>query len=254
MWRVKRYRPKWHTSNPELVGARDYHFPGFTEATFAILDRLKAHPHIEQYRKEKPALSAHLTQPFKAYRDDLVVYWVLPSELDLETERNVFSRLLKNDFGAGGCHHHQWLSFYRPGYRRLTDVQLAHSLSTDGLTLNLFVGAYGKAVLKAAKAQTRRATSTFLAHLEPLLQYKLTLEVPVKGQTQRTVYHPPLAELPEAWDRASALWISRLYPRAEVIAAGPALMDQVLAGLRDLWPIYELWTGEHAPTPNPNLP
>lgn len=229
-----------------LVQGPTFHFPGFSEATFAVLDRLKARPHIEQYRREKAAIEAHLTRPFKAYRDDLVVYWVLPEGLNLETERNVFSRLLKNDFGAGGCHHHQWLSFYRPGYRRLTDVQLAHSLSPRGLTLNLFVGAYGTAVLAEARRNTRQALPRFVALLEPLLQYKITVEVKQGGGTERLDFDLPVDDLPEAWDRASAIWISRLYPRELVLDRGTLLMEDVLAGIRDLWPIYTLWTGTPA--------
>ena len=113
----------------------DLTFEGFAPEAFAILERLRDEPHIAQYRKEKAGIKRYITEPFKRFRDDLVVNWVLPNRLDFETEKNVFSRLLKNDFGAGGCHHHLWMAFYRPGRRRLTDVQLAPCITPDGFTM-----------------------------------------------------------------------------------------------------------------------
>ena len=59
-----------------------------------MLDRLRDEPHIDQYKSEKPGVTDHLKAPFRRYRDDLVVNWVLPNRLDFETERYVFSRLL----------------------------------------------------------------------------------------------------------------------------------------------------------------
>ncbi len=221
---------------------KEYHFPGFAEEAFAILDRLKANPHIDQYRTEKEGIRQYLTKPFKAYRDDLVVHWVLPAQLSFETERNVFSRLLKNDFGAGGCHHHLWLSFYRPGYRRLTDVQLGHSLSPHGMNLSLFVGAYGKRVLKAAKARSLEQESTFLALLGPLLQdHVLRLEFLEKGKKTPKTYLEAISHLPPQWEAATDIWIGRQFPREHIITTGPHFMDDVLKGIDALWPLYQFW-------------
>ncbi|WP_243663954.1 hypothetical protein [Rhodothermus marinus] len=115
-------------------------FEGFAPEAFEALARLKSRPHIEQYRQEKPALRRYVQEPFRRLRDDLVVNWVLPNSLALETERNVFSRFLKNDFGAGGCYAHYWMAFYRQGRRRLADVQLIVSLHADGLRVGVYAG------------------------------------------------------------------------------------------------------------------
>ena len=139
------------------------HFEGFSEDAFAVLERLRAHPHIEQYRAEKDAITHFVTDPFKRYRDDLALGWVLPNGLPFETEKNVFSRLLKNDFGAGGCHHHQWMAFYRPPRRRLTDVQLSHSLYPDGFAFGLYVGEYAKGLFPHVKAQMQEEPERALA-------------------------------------------------------------------------------------------
>ena len=172
----------------------DLSFEGFAPEAFAILERLRAEPHIEQYRKEKDGIKRYITEPFKRFRDDLVVNWVLPNRLDFETEKNVFSRLLKNDFGAGGCHSHLWMAFYRTGRRRLTDAQLAPCITPDGFTTGLFIGAYMTDLLKQAKHNIAADPARFLGLINPLLQVKIKFAYYEGGgkQQRRIVYTEPL--------------------------------------------------------------
>lgn len=223
----------------EVPEALDLSFEGFQEEAFAILERLRAHPHIEQYRQEKPGIKRFIKEPFKRYRDDLVVNWVLPNRLDFETEKNVFSRLLKNDFGAGGCHHHFWMAFYRPGRRRLTDVQLSHSIRPDGFEVGLFVGGYMKALLRRAKDNIATAPERFLDLVNPLLQSN-TLNYRYGTGAQRTlrVVDEPLDAVPDDLDRADAIWIRRRFPRDAVLAWEGRLVRHALGALHDVWPLY----------------
>lgn len=218
---------------PELA------FEGFTEDTFAILDRLKQEPHIEQYRMEKEVLGPHLKEPFKRYRDDLVLHFVLPNRIRLETERNVFSRLLKNDFGAGGCHHHYWISFYRPGLRRLTDVQLTHSLWPEGLRVGLFIPSSAKQVLRDAQLAIDREPAIFLERVNGLLssgEWWLRY-----GRSRLSEpRHAPLSELPEDVLSARKLELRTLIPRGRVLALGPDLVVEALACVRSVWPVYRM--------------
>ncbi|MFO8100292.1 MAG: hypothetical protein R6T83_11815, partial [Salinibacter sp.] len=147
----------------------DRAFGGWTPEVFEMLDRLRAEPHIDQYKREKPGVTEWLKDPFRRYRDDLVVGWVLPNRLEFETERNVFSRLLKNDFGAGGCHDHLWMAFYRPSTRRLEDVQITHRVSPDGFAVGLYVGSHASDLLTQAQRRIDGAPATYLDHVNPLL-------------------------------------------------------------------------------------
>src|SRR5690554_4854342 len=113
------------------------HFEGFSPEAFYALERLRGAPTVEQLRRDRHAIRRFVQEPFARYRDELVLRWVIPNQLPLETEKGVFSRLPKNDFGAGGAHHHLWMSFYRPGHRRLTDVQRSHSLYPGGFDFGL---------------------------------------------------------------------------------------------------------------------
>ena len=223
----------------------DLRFTGFTPEAFAVLERLRRHPHIEQYRAEKEAIAAHITAPFKAYRDDLVVNWVLPNHLPFETEKNVFSRLLKNDFGAGGCHHHQWMAFYRPPLRRLTDVQLSHSLYPDGFVFGLYMGEYAKALFRDAKTWMLDDPARTLDLLNGLIQcgYTFTYASTVTKSLASPTFSEPLTTLPEDLDRANGMWVRREVPRDIVLDTGPDLVRLAIAAQAELWPLYVAWAG-----------
>ncbi|MEM1126610.1 MAG: hypothetical protein AAGI71_08165 [Bacteroidota bacterium] len=227
-----------------LAAPLDRSFEGFGEEALQILDRLRETPHIEQYRLEKEGIQAHLKAPFKRFRDDLAVNFVLPNRLALETEKNVFSRLLKNDFGAGGCHHHLWMAFYRLGHKRLTDVQLSHSIAPDHFTTGLYVGDYATEPLKRAQGYLHTAPETFLGLVNPLLDepgWRLASYAGTGKQKTRTRHETPLDALPEAFAKARGLWVQRQLPRPEVLRRGPHLVDWALETLLDLWPIYRFW-------------
>lgn len=226
----------------------DLSFEGWTPEGFEMLDRLRAHPHIDQYEKEKPGVTNLLKDPFRRYRDDLVVNWVLPNRLDLETERNVFSRLLKNDFGAGGCHDHLWMSFYRPPTRRLEDVQITHRVSPDGFAVGIYVGAYATDLLDQAKTRIRQAPKTYLDLVNPLLEKDGWRFYTHRGSGQnetQTVFEAPLDALPESLDGADGIYVRHYVSRQETLSLGPSLVDRALDLVFDVWPIYRFYLAEH---------
>lgn len=227
----------------------DLTFAGWAPEAFTVLDRLRAHPHIDQYRKEKEGgdLARLIKEPFKRYRDDLVVNFVLPNRLDWETEKNVFSRLLKNDFGAGGCHHHKWMAFYRPGRRRLTDVQLSHSLSPDGLDIGLFVGGYAKELVAQAMTRIGNRPERFLALVDPLLErpgWRLAYAQTTTRRGTRVVHEAPLGTVPNDLTQGKSLWVRRLLPREEVVSQKGDVLRLVLDTTVDLWPLYRFYLTE----------
>ncbi|MEX0821644.1 MAG: hypothetical protein WD021_05825 [Rhodothermales bacterium] len=215
-------------------------FPGFTKEAFSILERLRARPHIEQYQADKPAIRAHLKRPFTSYRDDLVVNAVLPNGLRLETERNVFSRLLKNDFGAGGCHHHMWMSFYRPARTRLTDLQLAHSIRPSGFRIAVI----------ARRAALQTFTHALDAHQDRSAR---VLDV-INGQLaeaeggfyirsragEQTDFTEPIDVMPEDFASAASFGLYRFIPSRDVVRLGGGLLREALLSMKQLWPYYNL--------------
>lgn len=222
----------------------DRSFEGWSSEVFEMLDRLRAEPHIDQYKKEKPGVTNDLKDPFRRYRDDLVVNWVLPNRLNFETERHVFSRLLKNDFGAGGCHDHLWMAFYRPSTRRLEDVQITHRVSPDGFAVGLYVGAYATDLLQQAKTRILDAPGTYLDMVNALLQDEGWRFYTHRGSgtnEEKTVVREPLSSVPDPVEGADGIYVRHYISREETLELGPQLVDRALDLVLDVWPLYRFY-------------
>ncbi|MEM6328137.1 MAG: hypothetical protein AAF791_13570 [Bacteroidota bacterium] len=224
-------------------------FEGFPAEGLDALARLRTEPHIERYRKEKEVLTRAITAPFKRYRDDLVLNWVLPNGLPFETERNVFSRILKNDFGAGGSHSHLWMSFYRPPRKRLTDVQLSHAVHPDAFRWGLYIGEYSKDLFRAARQRLADEPTEALSLLNGLLArgYRLAFAPHVTKPEGHPEFEDELGALPEGIHRAKGIWVMRRIQREEMDALGPRLVAQAIEEQEALWPLY-LFLAEAAGT------
>lgn len=239
--------PTVSVEDMQLPSTLDRSFEGWSPEVFAMLDRLRAEPHIDQYEKEKPGVTDHLKDPFRRYRDDLVVNWVLPNRLGFETERHVFSRLLKNDFGAGGCHDHLWMSFYRPHTRRLEDVQITHRVSPDGFAVGLYVGAYATDLLEQAKARIYDAPGTYLDLVNPLLVNDDWVFYTHRGSGQKettSVYEGPLDGIPDSVEGAEGIYVRHYISRDGTLSLGPRLVDRALDLVADVWPIYRFYLAD----------
>ncbi|MES3628967.1 MAG: hypothetical protein PPP56_02255 [Longimonas sp.] len=219
-------------------------FTGWTPEVFEMLARLRETPHIDQYNKEKPDLHELLKDPFKRYRDDLVVNWVLPSRLDFETERYVFSRLLKNDFGAGGCHDNLWMAFYRPHTKRLKDVQISHRIDPDGFQVGIFVGAHATDLLRQAKQRIQQAPEVYLQHVNACLRRDRWRFYYRTGRSEPTTHTDPLDALPDAVHNADGIWLRRFMPRDQVLDWGSDLVAEALSAVRRVWPIYRFYLSD----------
>ncbi|PSQ99343.1 MAG: hypothetical protein BRD48_04405 [Bacteroidetes bacterium QS_9_68_14] len=226
----------------------DQTFAGWQPEAFEILDRLREEPHIGQYKEERDAglLDEYIKEPFKRYRDDIVVNWVLPNQLGFETEKRVFSRLLKNDFGAGGCHHHRWMAFYRPeAGKRLMDVQLSHSLSDKGLTVGLYVGAYATDLLAQAKERIREEPERYRALVNALLgkegRWYFSYHYGSGDSKTSPKHHEPLGALPDDWEKADGLAVRKRLPREDVVRAGETVVREAMEVVMDLWPLYRFY-------------
>lgn len=228
-----------------LPAVYDLTFSGFGTEAFAILDRLRENPHIEQYQKEKAGIAQHVMAPFRQFRDDLVVNVILPNRMPLETERNVFSRILKNDFGAGGSHSHVWMSFYRLGRSRLSDFQPFHGIDADGFYAGLHVGGRDRSLVRAAREMMADDGGPLLNILNGLLSTAgWTFEL-IRGtgtKKERFETSTALSSMPEITRRAEAISVYRSLGRAETVACGGDLVRFAAESMAAIWPLYESFT------------
>lgn len=218
----------------------DLTFEGFPAEGYEALAALRADPHIGTYRDLKDVLDRAVTAPFKRYRDDLAVNWVIPNGLPLETEKNVFSRILKNDFGRGGSHSHLWMSFYRPPRKRLTDVQLSHAVHPDAFRWGIYVGDYARGLFPAARERLVGDERQSLALLNGLIErgYRLSFAPHVTKPEGHPEFTEPLAAIPDGLDRAKGIWLMRRISREEAEALGPDLVGAAIDAQEELWPLY----------------
>ena len=216
-------------------------FPGFSGQAFAVLKEIKAAPHIDTYRAHKATIKADIKDPFKVFRDYLVVNWVLPNRLPLETERNVFSRLLKNDFGAGGCHHHLWLSFYRTGRKRLRDIQLDFKLRDAGFSVSLYIGDNAPELLKIIRTRMAAVSAVWLPYTQELLArggWSFHIRPHNGSRDEVMTFTDAIDAMPDELERARGVWWQTRFSEKDIAGQGRDLVRRSLAAVDQLWPLY----------------
>ena len=215
-------------------------FEGFHEDGLAALARLKAEPHIGRYQTEKAVLRTGIIEPFQRYRDDLALNWVIPNGLPFETEAGVFSRILKNDFGRGGSHHHLWMSFYRRPRKRLTDIQLSHAVYPDAFRFGLYAGDYARGLFQPARARLFREPDVALGLLNDLIAqgYRLAWAPHVTKPEGHPEVTEALDALPDGLARAKGLWVMTRLDGETMRSLGSALVARGIQAQEELWPLY----------------
>jgi len=87
----------------------------------------------------------------------------------METEKGVFARILKNDWGRGGAWDFYWGAFYPKGGKRIEDAQLFTFIKRDYLEFGFYVGHYGSDQRERFLTNCRRYREELLPLLEPTM-------------------------------------------------------------------------------------
>jgi hypothetical protein len=102
--------------------------PFFTAKTFELLASLHETPTKDFYAAHKAEFKEHLEEPFRRLFESVRERVREEIRECMETEKRVFSRILKNDYGVGGAWEFLWGAFYPKGGERKKDVQLGVSM------------------------------------------------------------------------------------------------------------------------------
>lgn len=140
-----------------------------SERAFALLSQLHEHPQTSFYNEHASEFVGEIEKPLQRLMGN--VAHALPAEISkgLETERRVFSRIPKNDYGRGGAWDFYWGAFYPKGGRRIADPQLYVVISATGLRFGFYIGDYGQEPRRRFAKNCSDHSSVLIKLLEPIL-------------------------------------------------------------------------------------
>ncbi len=116
----------------------------FSLTALELLDKLHLSPTAATYTANKHDFKTLLEKPFQSLLKE-VGSQLPPNMLAvLETEKRIFGRILKNDYGQGGAWEFYWGAFYPKGGKRTDDAQLFIWMDHANLEAGFYMGEHGK--------------------------------------------------------------------------------------------------------------
>lgn len=220
----------------------------FTAQTFALLEQLRVSPTKDVYVAHKQEFRDHLERPFQELFEQVVTQ-LRPEITELmETEKHVFSRIPKNDYGRGGAWPFYWGALYPKGGKRIEDAQLYASIDADRLGFGFYMGEYASSQRERFVRNCRAHYQVLTKLLKPALQNeKLNYGSPEES-TDASSAGAPIESTP-AWKE----WLERperfgirvaAVARKEDVLATSAqdVTRQIADAFRDLFPLVLLAT------------
>ena len=115
----------------------------FSSHCFELLAELHANPTQDFYRSKREEFRQYVETPLQ--RVLKLVSERLPAPMldTLETEKKIFGKIPKNDWGKGGTWDYYWGAFYPKGGKRIEDAQLFLSINCNVLRFGFSIGSYG---------------------------------------------------------------------------------------------------------------
>lgn len=115
----------------------------FSKRTFELLAGLHQNPTKELYQAHKDEFHLRLEVPFQQLFRAVAAQLPAPITSAMETDRRVFGRILKNDYGQGGAWSFYWGAFYPKGGKRIEDAQLSMWINHQYFEVGFYIGEYG---------------------------------------------------------------------------------------------------------------
>jgi 5-methylcytosine-specific restriction enzyme B len=112
----------------------------FTKRTFELLEGIHATPTKDYYQEHKAEFDQFVEKPFQRVLRQVAQR--LPAQIRsvMETDKNIFGRFLKNDWGKGGTWHFYWGAFYPKGGKRTENAQLSMWIDRQVLEYGFYIG------------------------------------------------------------------------------------------------------------------
>ena len=127
---------------PSVPAGAPQNDAAFSAAAFELLEALHQNPTRQFYLERKDAFVTQVEQPFQALMHAVAQKLPLAITSVMETEKRIFSRILKNDFGQGGAWDFYWGAFYPAGSKRTEDAQLSMWINHRFLEFGFYIADY----------------------------------------------------------------------------------------------------------------
>lgn len=156
----------------------------FTDRAFELLEGIHANPTMKYYQEHKDEFKVLIEQPIQQLTNRVAAQ--LPQVIlgFMETQKNIYSRFNKNDFGQGGAWPHYWSAFYPKGSKRTADAQLSIGINYEGLSLGFSIADYAVNVRERFRINAHKYGQTLITWLDrPIQGHKLEMYRKVHDST-----------------------------------------------------------------------
>lgn len=127
---------------------------------FELLAQLRANPTAAFYQSHKDEFVELVERPFQCLLRHVAEGLPTPILQLMETEKRLFGRFIKNDFGQGGVWPFYWGAFYPKGSKRSQDAQLSMWVNADYLEFGFYIGEYGSTQRKRFERNCKQHQGT----------------------------------------------------------------------------------------------
>ncbi len=128
----------------------------FSEMTFQLLQQLHENPTKKFYSENAEAFNTYLREPMKLLFEAIASDMPAEFRRQMETEKKLFSRIPKNDWGKGGAWDYFWGAFYPKGENRVTSEQLYVLADRHGIRYGLSRGEHSPKTYSGIKDLLKR--------------------------------------------------------------------------------------------------
>jgi 5-methylcytosine-specific restriction protein B len=217
----------------------------FSEKAFDLLKGIHKDPTKEYYDQHKEDFKSYVKDPFQKLMTEIAERLPEPIKDQMETEKWLFSRFLKNDFGQGGAWSHYWGAFYPESSKRTEDAQLVLVIKHSFLEAGFFIGDYAS----EQRERFSRNCQRYYQSLISLFKDKMNAEELTFGQ-----YHRESVEIEEyggrehpdwkTWLKNPGAWdynVSVIFPKSLVLnLSQEELIERISKIYTNLFPLVLL--------------
>ncbi len=129
-------------NGPEVTDPPTMVTAAFSPQAFELLTGLQKEPSKTYYQAHKDEFKAEIEEPFQRLMTQVASQLPTTMRVLLETQRGIFGRILKNDWGKGGAWGFYWGAFYPKGGKRTQDAQLFVGIHPGFVHFGFSIGAY----------------------------------------------------------------------------------------------------------------